>query len=294
VTGLGDLEKSVGHVAVAMLRRIAVNFSTALAALGRAPRRVGGRLILPAPIPLAAGAVVAIVAVAGAMVFVDAWAIDEIRRLPPIVVDVFNRITDFGLSGWFLVPTGLMILVVAAVASPALGRLADLTLIAIMVRLEFVFLAVAIPGLIFTILKRLIGRARPSDLGPFHYVPFSWRPDYASLPSGHSTTAFAAAVAIGALCPRTRPALWIYAMIIAVSRVMIAAHFPSDVIAGAVVGGFGALLVRNWFAARRLAFTVAPDGTVRPWPGPSQHRIRRALEHAPTSARPARMRPAQP
>ncbi|MGA2128995.1 MAG: phosphatase PAP2 family protein, partial [Xanthobacteraceae bacterium] len=205
---------------------------------------------------------------------VDAWAIERTRYLPAIVVDVFNRITDFGLSGWFLWPTGVLLLLVAAVASPALGRLADLTLIAIMVRLEFIFLAIALPGLLLTILKRLIGRARPSALGPFHYVPFSWRSDYASLPSGHSTAAFAAAIAIGALVPRARPVLWVYACVIGLSRVVIATHFPSDVIAGAIGGAFGAILVRNWFASRGLVFTTAPDGTVRARPGPSLRRIR--------------------
>ena len=37
----------------------------------------------------------------------------------------------------------------------------------------------------------------------------------------------------------------------------------------------GALLVRDWFAARGLAFTLAPDGAVRPMPGPSFARIKR-------------------
>ena len=63
-------------------------------------------------------------------------------------------------------------------------------------------------------------------------------------------------------------------MTIAASRVIITVHYPSDVIAGALVGGFGALLVRNWFAARRLGFAIAPDGRVMALPGPSRHRIR--------------------
>jgi undecaprenyl-diphosphatase len=69
--------------------------------------------------------------------------------------------------------------------------------------------------------------------------------------------------------------MWTYALLIAVSRVVLTAHFPSDVIAGAVVGTAGALIVRDWFAARRLAFTLPPDGAVRPMPGPSFARIKR-------------------
>jgi hypothetical protein len=47
------------------------------------------------------------------------------------------------------------------------------------------------------------------------------------------------------------------------------------VLAGAIVGAVGALLVRDWFAARRLGFAVAADGQVRRLPGPSFARIKR-------------------
>jgi undecaprenyl-diphosphatase len=95
------------------------------------------------------------------------------------------------------------------------------------------------------------------------------------MPSGHSTSAFAAAVAIGALFPRARIALWIYAGIIGLSRVILTAHHPSDVIAGAVVGACGALLVRSWFAAHGRGFSLGPDGRFRLMPGPSLQRIKK-------------------
>jgi undecaprenyl-diphosphatase len=64
---------------------------------------------------------------------------------------------------------------------------------------------------------------------------------------------------------------------IALSRVIITAHHPSDVIAGAIVGAGGAYLVRNWFAARRLGFAVSSDGLVQAMPGPSVRRIVKAV-----------------
>ena len=82
-------------------------------------------------------------------------------------------------------------------------------------------------------------------------------------------------MALGALWPRARPVLWTYAVVIALSRVVLTAHFPSDVLAGAVVGVVGALLVRDWFAARGLAFLIGSDGIVRPLPGPSFARMKR-------------------
>jgi undecaprenyl-diphosphatase len=76
--------------------------------------------------------------------------------------------------------------------------------------------------------------------------------------------------------------MWPYALGIAVSRVVVTAHFPSDVIAGAVVGVVGALLVREWFAARGLAFVLRPDGGIRPPPRPSWARINRVARQLVT------------
>ena len=137
-----------------------------------------------------------------------------------------------------------------------------------------------LPGLFDTIVKRMIGRARPTVGGhddPFHYVPFIWRPEYASMPSGHATTAVAAAVAIGAIWPRTRWIMWLYALVIMFSRVVVLAHHPSDVIGGGLVGAGGAFLLRRWFAGRRLVFSRRD---LRPFPGPSLRRIAAAAGDA--------------
>jgi membrane-associated phospholipid phosphatase len=276
MTATGGFGKDAASQFVVVARRMASNLVAWVRLLCRA--RAGGgvnRRLLPARGPIAVATVAAVVAIAAAMVLLDAAAIGAAARLPLGVVDAFNEITDFGLSGWFLLPIALVIILLAALASPDLGRMTYLVLVAVVLRLQFVFIAVAAPGLLFTILKRLIGRVRPSELGPFAYSPFSWRAEFASLPSGHSTTAFSAAIAIGALFPRARPAMWIYAGIIAISRVVISVHFPSDVIAGAVVGGFGAILVRNAFAMRRLVFAVGRDGKVHVMPGPSLQRVKR-------------------
>jgi undecaprenyl-diphosphatase len=73
--------------------------------------------------------------------------------------------------------------------------------------------------------------------------------------------------------------MWVYALIIAISRVVVIAHYPSDVVAGALVGVLGALLVRDWFAARRLGFVIGKDGSVSTLPGPSLARIKRVARN---------------
>jgi len=266
----------VKHETAASPAGTARRFGRELVALLTLPARRRRRKTSVLPLPaarLALALVVAAAAIAGAMLVLDGWAYAQQKRLPLWLIEIFNEITDYGLAGWFLWPAGILIIVLARLAATTQG-LVRLTIISLIVRLEFIFAAIALPGLAVTIVKRLIGRIRPSELGPFAYVPFSWRPDYASMPSGHATTAFAAAVALGALWPRARPLLWLYAFVIAASRVIIAAHYPSDVIAGACVGGFAALVIRNDFAARRLGFAVARDGTVHALPGPSPRRIR--------------------
>ena len=68
--------------------------------------------------------------------------------------------------------------------------------------------------------------------------------------------------------------MWLYAAIILLSRVVVLAHHPSDVIGGAMVGVVGALLVRSWFAARRLGFVEdAGSGALKAFPWPSWRRI---------------------
>ena len=268
------LWRGVPHSALAVIRRTFVHLATWIAALARPPR-VGERRLFPATVRLVAGLAVAAVAIVATMAFVDAWAYEQARRLPRGIVAVFNEITDFGKSGWFLWPLGVLLVVVAAIESPALSRLTNLVLVSMAVRLGFLFAAISIPGIVASLVKNMIGRRRPSDLGPWLYAPFTWKPAFSSMPSGHSTTAFAVAIAFGAVFPRARLVLWIYAGIIALSRIVITAHFPSDVLAGALVGACGALIVRNWFAARGLGFVFAPDGSVLARPGPSWRRLKR-------------------
>lgn len=243
-------------------------------ALAMRPRRFPESRLLPPRLRLAAGTLAGILLVGIAMLLLDARGFTFVGNLPFWLVDAFNELTDFGRSNWFLIPTGGLIVLAAILAAPAAGRLTNLVLTSLIVRFYFVFIAVALPGLFVTIVKRLIGRLRPSEAGPFVYVPWSWTPAYASMPSGHATTAVAAAIAIGALWPKTRVVMWIYAVLILISRVVIQAHFVSDVLAAGFVGGFGAILVRNWFAARRLAFIPGADGTVHAMPGPSWRRIK--------------------
>lgn len=264
------------RAATPWLRQVRANSQATLATLMRPPRR---ELRWPGAGQLALFIVGGALLVLAAMVRIDAWSLAHVQKLPGGLVEAFDHFTDLGQGGFFLWPLGLVLVALALIDTPAMPRFARLVLAAWSVRLGFVFTAIAVPSLFATIIKRLIGRARPFVGGsdPFLYAPFGWRVDYASLPSGHATTAFAALVAIGAVFRQARALMWIYAVLIAVSRVVVTAHHPSDVVAGALVGAAGAWLVQRWFAARGLGFAVTAEGTVEPMPGPGLPRIIKAL-----------------
>jgi membrane-associated phospholipid phosphatase len=259
-------------------RRCGNNVVHALTILAR-PAKLHPRRPWATPRQIVVGAAIVIAVVLFFILLIDAPVTRAVLRAPHWVTWPFNQITDYGKSGWVLWPLGLVFLALAALRPP-LTRMSQALLAAVMVRVGFLFTAIALPGLFDAIIKRMIGRARPTvalaagHVDPFLFRPFIWRADYASLPSGHATTAFSIMVAVSCLWPRARTVALVYAVAIALSRIIVLGHFASDVVAGAVVGTVGALLVRYYFALRRLGFSIGPDGTLHQLPGPSLRRVK--------------------
>jgi len=201
-----------------------------------------------------------------ALIFVDGWVSQSLTEAPPVWRAPFFFITSFGLSDWILLPTlpvFLLSMLACRLIPSRQGKRAayELGLVS-----GFTFLAVAIPGLLAAILKRLFGRGRPEvfDLvGPFDFqrVFNDWT--YQSFPSGHSTTAMAVALVAGFIAPRYFSLLFIIAVMTGISRVVVGDHYPSDVLAGFALGTVGAFAVRNYFASRGWLFSVRSDGSIR-------------------------------
>jgi undecaprenyl-diphosphatase len=191
-------------------------------------------------------------------------------------------LTDFGKSTYVLwVLAGLLLLV--AIGSPRLRGNSRSLLLGLGTRLQFVFFAVLVSVLAGEAIKWMVGRGRPFVGGEgnvFNFAHFAGTEAYASFPSGHALTASALAFAISALWPQTRVVMVVYAVLIALTRLVLLAHHPSDVVAGALVGVVGAMLVRYWFAARRLAFIIRQDGAIAPLPGPSPGQLKRVARDA--------------
>lgn len=267
---------------IAALRRCVVTAALSLKRLTRPIRGYGvhpwqrGFPWVDEPRQVGIAAAIAVAIFVFGMIFVDAAATNAVPRLAHWVVSFFDWITDFGKSAWFLWPLGILFLILAALPKN-LTTVSRAVVAALMVRVGFLFVAIGAPGLFAAIVKNMIGRARPGvggSVNPYLFDPFHWTPAYASFPSGHGTAAFAVLAAIGTLWPRARTVLLIYAVLIAFSRIVVRAHYPTDVAAGAMVGIIGVLLIRRWFGLQRLGFSIQPDGRLAQYPGPSLRRIK--------------------
>jgi membrane-associated phospholipid phosphatase len=114
-------------------------------------------------------------------------------------------------------------------------------------------------GIVTVALKEVFGRARPiQEEGSHSFHPFNSR--FASFPSGHATNAFAFATAVaghfdGWLVPTI---VYSIASGVAAARINDRAHFPSDVVAGALIGRAVAMGVVARHRSGRVAWGVVP------------------------------------
>lgn len=285
----------------ARLQRAGLFLRQAVAGLGGAiaygwSRRVRG----PAPRVMSGGAVetasiFVLVAslIAASMILLDPLIPGLRLQLPHGLVRVFERITDLGLGSVVLWPVGIAWLLVLG-AMPELKDMNRRVAAALAARIGFVFTCVAGVGLFVLVLKYVLGRARPYMAlhlpGPHPVLTFDWfalQASFSSFPSGHSTVVFATACAFAALYPRARTALFAVAVLVAFSRVVLGSHYPSDVLAGGALAILFSCFMVKAFAARRLVFSVAPDGAVHPMPGPSARRLARLVARGSHSQRSA-------
>jgi undecaprenyl-diphosphatase len=97
---------------------------------------------------------------------------------------------------------------------------------------------VAVANISQIVLKRRFRRARPSGESsrPGLAAPEWLAFDEFSFPSGHTLNAFAAATLVGLASPAFAPLAGILAVSIGLSRVVLGFHYPSDVVAGALIG----------------------------------------------------------
>jgi len=99
-----------------------------------------------------------------------------------------------------------------------------------------VILAIGLSTLLTdSIFKPLVGRSRPYVLYTDIEV-IGIRQSNASFPSTHASNAFAGAYAMSRAFPAGRAIFWTIAVLVAVARVYVGVHYPSDVVFGGLIG----------------------------------------------------------
>jgi len=172
----------------------------------------------------------------------------EKHLMNPFTDKLFTFITHLGDGGWIWIATAVIMLVF-----PKTRRCGIAVGIALLCS-EFI-------GNEF--LKHLIARPRPFLLeewqGIFVYPELIPAPSSYSFPSGHTGSSVGAAMAL-LLCRKDKYG-WmalVLALLIGYSRVHAHVHYPTDVLAGILLGVLYALI--GWFIAAKL-----PHGKWENW-----------------------------
>jgi membrane-associated phospholipid phosphatase len=150
----------------------------------------------------------------------------------------------------------------------------------------------ACDGLIVNPLKQAIGRPRPFDVQPEVHL-LSPKGSAKSMPSSHAANIAGAAMVAGMFYRRSRRVLVPLAAAVGISRIGMGVHYPSDVLAGWLIGaaggwGFPRILNALWGAVGRRLFpiwharlpSVLPDARGEfPEPAPAGPVPSLSLEH---------------
>lgn len=192
-----------------------------------------------------------------AFIVVDPLMVPIIRLLPREITSFFAIITEFATAKIYLVPVGVVALVLLLTTWKGMHRRLQWSLLQLSVWLTTAILVIGVGGLLVNVLKRMIGRGRPThfdELGAYGFDHFTFISSFASFPSGHATTAGSVIMLALVFLPKWRKLLLVVAVVFAASRVILGVHYVSDVILGLCLGALFARMVCVYFARRGLGF----------------------------------------
>ena len=169
---------------------------------------------------------------------------------------LFGTLTHFGDSLYFFIPTILTWALVKIIKSKnqIINTISEISL--------FIFLNILLSGIVTQILKHAIGRPRPVLFNGFEQKSLSiisFDSKWHSFPSGHTATIFAFIFCMVLLFPKIKNILITVAIIIASTRVIVGAHFISDIFGGALVAYLSSIFISKNLASKNILFTTVGE-----------------------------------
>ena len=166
---------------------------------------------------------------------------------------LFGTLTHFGDSLYFFVPTILTWVLVKIIKSKnqIINTISEISL--------FIFLNILLSGIVTQILKHIIGRPRPVLFNGFEQQSLSiisFDSKWHSFPSGHTATIFAFIFCMVLLFPKIKNILITVAIIIASTRVIVGAHFISDIFGGVLVAYLSSIFISKNLSSKKILFTA--------------------------------------
>ncbi|MFK4823883.1 phosphatase PAP2 family protein [Paenochrobactrum sp. BZR 588] len=122
----------------------------------------------------------------------------------------------------------------------------------------YLFFAIICSSMPVTLIKYLVGRARPhliEQVGPEYFAPLTGSYLYLSFPSGHAMMAGILIVFSLKFLPLLSWVTVPLCFLLTFSRVIVAAHYPTDILAGFTIGVVVSLWLYNFLKLRNI---IAP------------------------------------
>jgi membrane-associated phospholipid phosphatase len=167
------------------------------------------------------------------------------RTLNRSIIDIAEIVTTVGITRWYLIASAVLFVFFAFIYRMKLQAMRSL----------FVLVSLSVAGIALHLIKWLAGRNRPINLfnhDNFGFTYFGVGYEFNSFPSGHAQTIFTVATALAILFPRFGIPLFIIAAAVSATRIILTAHYLSDVIAGALVGILCTLAVKYLFDRKEI------------------------------------------
>lgn len=107
--------------------------------------------------------------------------------------------------------------------------------------------SILLSGAIASILKHSINRSRPFEV--YNFIQNIGEGGSPSIPSGHTTDAFAIATAVCLAYPKWYVIIpcYTWACVVGYSRMVLGVHYPSDVLVGALIGSSSSFLCYKFY-----------------------------------------------